>query len=55
MRDSEEVEYMWKLWTILVQLENLVWEQYSNDFIELNMDQGCKEYPEPPQDDDIPF
>lgn len=55
MKNNEEVKFVWKLWTILVQLEDLVWEHYSDDFIELNMDKDFKQYRKPPQDDDIPF
>jgi len=55
MKNNEEVQFAWRLWTMLIRLEDVVWEHYADEFIELNMDKDFKEYPKQPQDDDIPF
>jgi len=37
------------------QVETLVWEHHSDEFMELNMDEEYKKYQNQDQDDDIPF
>jgi hypothetical protein len=55
MKNKQDIEYIWRLWTILVHLETLVWEHYSDEFMELNKDEECRKYQNQNQDDDIPF
>jgi len=48
--------WVYRLWLLLYQIENAIWERYSHSFIKLN---GGKDFPEYHQsnhyNDNIPF
>jgi hypothetical protein len=52
MKTENEVKCAWN---ILVQLEDLLWEYYDDDFLALEMDQNPNAYLEQQQFDNIPL
>ena len=56
MVGNTRTRWMFKIWLVLYQLENFLWERYSSSFMKLNGGKDFHEYHhDQPNTHDIPF
>ena len=35
MKDQKEIQIAWEIWNVIEKLNNLLWDRYEDDFIEI--------------------
>jgi len=35
MKDQKEIQIAWEIWNLIEKLNNLLWDRYEDDFIEI--------------------
>ncbi|MFH1674445.1 MAG: hypothetical protein ABIF87_13590 [Pseudomonadota bacterium] len=35
MKDQKEIQIAWEIWNLIEKLNNLLWDRYEDDFLEL--------------------
>ncbi|MBU1256012.1 hypothetical protein KKH35_04020 [Patescibacteria group bacterium] len=35
MKDQKEIQTAWEIWNLIEELNNLLWDRYEDDFIEI--------------------
>jgi hypothetical protein len=56
MKTNRKIRFIFKLWLFLYNLENTIWQRYSNSFLKINGGKQFHEYAqELPDIDDTPF
>jgi len=44
MRDENEIKIAWEIWNLISRLNDLIWDLYEDDFIEMYLEEEGRKY-----------
>jgi len=45
MKDQKEIQIAWEIWNLIEKLNNLLWDRYEDDFLEIYLREEEDKFP----------